>query len=88
MPAAETEHGGVAVHDVLDAGPLHLHHHPFARLQHRPVGLADRRGRQRLEVERRELLLDGGTELTLDDLPDLVGGDRAGRRLQRARARW
>ena len=87
-PRRQAEHGGVAMHDVLDAGPLHLHHHPFAGLEHRPVGLADRRRRQRLEVEGRELLLHRGAELTLDDLADLVGRDRAGRRLQRARARW
>ena len=76
------QHGGVAVHDVLDAGPLHLHHHVFAGLEHRTVRLADRRRRERLEVERRELLLDRGAQLALDHLAHLVGGDRARRRLQ------
>ena len=52
------EHRGVAVDDVLDAGALHLHHDVLAGLEHGAVGLADRRRRERLEVERRELLLD------------------------------
>ena len=42
-------------------------------VEHGPVGLADRRGGERLEVERRELLLDGGAELALEHLADLVG---------------
>ena len=59
------EHRGVAVHDVFDAGALHLHHHVLAGLEHGAMRLADRRCRERLEVERGELLLDGRAQLRL-----------------------
>ena len=68
-------------------GPLHLHHDLLTGLEHRPVGLPDRRRRQRHEVERRELLLDGGTELALEHLADLVGRAPAGPTTAGGRAR-
>ena len=62
----EAQDRGVAPDDRLDAGPLDLHDDARAVEQHRPVGLPDRRGRERLEVERREGLLDRLAELGLE----------------------
>ena len=87
-PRRHPQHGGVAVDDVLDAGPLHLHHDVLAGLEDRAVRLADRGRRQRLEVERRELLLDRRAELALEHLAHLVGVDRARGRLELRELAW
>ena len=87
-PRRHAEHRRVAVDDVLDAGPLHLHHDVLAGLQHRPVRLADGGRRERLEVERRELLLDDRAQLALEDLTHLRRRRTGrGRRLEHRRAR-
>ena len=73
----EPHHRGVAVDQLADAGPLHLDDDGLAGGQHRAVGLADGRGRERLPLEARERGLDGFAEGRLDDLPHLVGVDRS-----------
>ncbi|MGC4116794.1 MAG: hypothetical protein QM765_19990 [Myxococcales bacterium] len=62
----------------LDDDLVHL----AVDLELRAVRLRDRRRRDRLQVERREVLLDGRAEVALDDLPKLVGRHRRDVRLQ------
>ncbi len=78
----ESHHRGVAVHEVGDAGPLHLHDDPLARDEGGPVRLADRCGGERLEVELGEGLLDRLVERGLDHGADRVGVDRPHVRLE------
>ena len=54
----ERQGGEVALHDVLDPGALDLHDDPLAGAQPGDVGLADRRGGERLPVELGEHLVD------------------------------
>ena len=69
-------------------GSLNLDDDAFAALQHGSVGLPDRRRGQGLEVERRELLLDGGAQLALDHDRALRRRRPDGRRTAARPARW
>ena len=78
----ESHHRGVAVDEVGDAGSLHLHDDALTRDEPGAVRLTDRRGREGLEVELGEGLLDRLVERGLDDLAHGVGVDRPHVRLQ------
>ena len=71
LGGGEPQHGGVARDDLVDPGPLDLHHDRRAVGEHGAVGLSDRRGGERLELERAEGPLDRLAELGLEHLPDL-----------------
>ena len=68
---------------LTDPGALYLHDDRLARVSHRAVHLRDRRARERDLVERREQLLDGATQASLDLAEDLGDGQRRAVVLQR-----
>ena len=67
--------------------PLHLHRHLAAVRKHRAVHLADRRGRERCEVELEERAVHAQVELLLDHVPHLLERDGRGVVLQAAKLR-
>ena len=70
----ECERSEIALHDRLDARPLHLDHDLLAGVQPRAVGLAHGRRGQRLPVELREHGLDLAADLGLDGRLDQLDG--------------
>ncbi len=68
--------GEVLPHERRDLRPLHLHDHLLAGAQRGGVHLRDRRRGERHAFERREDLLEGASELVLDDLAHGVEGLR------------
>ena len=73
----EAEHRPVALNDLVHARPLDLDHHRVAAVQLRPVGLPDRRGRERLGFELVERLVDRLAELGLEHFSSSSGGTRS-----------
>ena len=69
----QRERGEVALHDVGDAGPLHLDHHRLAGVQPGAVGLPDGGRGERLPVELGEHVVDAAAELGLEHRPDDLG---------------
>ena len=76
LAGGEAKDGPVAPHDVVDAGPLDLHDHAGPVVEHGAMGLADRGRRQRLELERREHLVDRLAELVFEHVDDVVARQR------------
>ncbi len=84
--AAHSAHAGqylqVALHLLGDARALDFDDDVRAILERGCVGLTDGGGRERLRVEFGEQLLRGLTELSVDDLADLIERHRRGGVLQ------